>query len=94
MNATVEDFTLAEVDMAPAIFIWEFMSFVCVDMEVTLELTAYVRVFCFLSWTNCLARILQASLLPLFAIFLISASWRMKEDYDTTSLGSDVLYVQ
>lgn len=32
--------TFAVVDMAPAIFIWEFMTFVCVDMEVTLELTA------------------------------------------------------
>ena len=33
-------FTLAVVDMAPAIFIWEFMTLVCVDMEVTFELTA------------------------------------------------------
>ncbi|TNN79397.1 hypothetical protein EYF80_010421 [Liparis tanakae] len=32
--------TFAEVAMAPAIFICEFMTFVCVDMEVTLELTA------------------------------------------------------
>lgn len=70
----VQDLTLAVVDIAPAIFICEFMTFVCVDMEVTLELTAYVRFFCFLSWTNCLARILHASRLPLFAIFLISAS--------------------
>lgn len=64
--------------MAPAIFIWEFMTLVWVDMDVTLELTAYVRFFCFLRWTSCLARILQASLLPLLAIFLISASWRVK----------------
>lgn len=32
--------TLAVLDIAPAIFIWEFMTLVCVDMEVTLELTA------------------------------------------------------
>uniref|UniRef100_A0A0E9TFH5 Uncharacterized protein n=1 Tax=Anguilla anguilla TaxID=7936 RepID=A0A0E9TFH5_ANGAN len=47
---------LVVVAMAPAIFIWEFMTLVCVDMEVTFELTAYVRFFCFLSWTSCLAR--------------------------------------
>lgn len=77
MNRCIENrksCTLAVVDIAPAIFIWEFMTLVCVDMEVTLELTAYVRFFCFLSCTSCLARILHASLLPLFAIFLISAS--------------------
>lgn len=32
--------TFAVADMAPAIFIWEFMTLVWVDMEVTLELTA------------------------------------------------------
>ncbi len=41
--------TLVVVAMAPAIFILEFISLVCVDMEVTLELTPYVRVFCFLT---------------------------------------------
>ncbi len=66
--------TLVVVAMAPAIFILEFISLVCVDMEVTLELTAYVRVFCFLTWTSCLAKTLQASLFPVFAIFLISIS--------------------
>jgi len=60
--------------MAPAIFIWEFISLVCVDMEVTLELTAYVRVFCFLTCTSCLAKTVQASLFPVLAIFLISIS--------------------
>lgn len=75
----VQDPTLAVVDMAPAIFIWEFMTFVWVVMEVTLELTAYVRFFCFLSCTSCLARILHASRFPLFAIFFISASWRCGE---------------
>lgn len=54
-------------------------------MEVTLELTAYVRHFCFLTWTSCLARILQASLLPVLAIFLISASWRTEEKKENKS---------
>ena len=70
--------TLAEVDMAPAIFIWEFITLVWVDIEVTFELTAYVRFFCFLSWTNSLARILQASRLPVLAIFFISISCSQK----------------
>src|SRR4029434_11241775 len=51
------------------------MSLVCVDMDVTFELTAYVRFFCFLSCISCLARILQASLFPAFAIFLIYISY-------------------
>ena len=60
--------------MAPAIFIWEFITFVCVDIEVTFELTANVLVFCFRRWTSCLAKTLHASLLPILAIFLISNS--------------------
>lgn len=71
--------TLAVVPMAPAIFICEFMSLVWVDMDVTLELTAYVLVFCFLSWTSCLARILHASLFPDLAIFFISISCSMEK---------------
>lgn len=66
--------TFAVVDIAPAIFIWEFMTFVWVDIEVTLELTAYVRFFCFRSCTSCFASTLQASLLPVLAIFFISSS--------------------
>lgn len=72
--------TLALLAMAPAIFIWDCISLVCDDMDVTVELTAYVRVFCFLSWTSCLARILHASLLPDLAIFLISASCSVKRE--------------
>lgn len=72
--------TLALLAMAPAIFTWDCMTLVCDDMDVTLELTAYVRVFCFLSRTSCLARISHASLLPDLAIFLISASCGVKRD--------------
>lgn len=76
--------------MAPAIFIWEFITWVCVDMEVTLELAAYVRRFCSLNWTSCLARILHAPMLPVLAIFLISASWRVKRENKSILLSQEV----
>ena len=34
----------------------------------------YVRVFCFLNWTSCFAKTVQACLFPALAAFFISAS--------------------